>query len=226
MNLVKRAFYYTFVSGIKAYQRLFLDLRVWGRETIPKGPKIYVSNHITSTDPLWFLPVPTEPTHIIIGPAYNSPVLGKLLDAFEQINAMSQQGETVVAEAVKYLKKGEPVAVAPEGDIQEPFRLGRYYPGVAKIYRLARVPIIPIAVVAPKRCMREIPSLVNVIDGRVYRMVVVVRGTYCINVGQPWMPKCQEMSDARQTMYITRGLRERIEALLGDIRRNKYWLSP
>ena len=37
MNLVKRALHDTFVYSVKAYQRLCLDLRVWGREKIPPG---------------------------------------------------------------------------------------------------------------------------------------------------------------------------------------------
>ncbi len=55
-------------------------------------------------------------------------------------------------------------------------------------------------------------------------MVLVAHGTYCINVGEPWMPECPDGSDARQTMYITRALKERVRLLIEDVRMNKFWL--
>ena len=222
MNLVTRTLYYSLIYSIKSYQWLFLNLRVWGRETIPKGPKIYVTNHITTHDSFWVLPVFTEPVHIVIGPAYESRLLAGVLDAFEQINASRAQRKTVIAQAVKYLEQGEPVYLAPEGELQEPFQLGRFYPGVAKIYRQARVPIIPIAVVAPKSDMVELPFK-TVVDGRVYRTLTVLRGTFCINVGLPLAPPIPEGTPQEQDEYILRVLRQRIESLVEDVRVNRFW---
>src|SRR3989304_8896434 len=116
MNGVKRAILYSCRSPIMVSRRLFLDLHVWGRENIPKGPKIYVTNHVTSTDPFWVLPEFIEPVHIVIGPGYKSRVIGKVLDAFEQINCMPAHRSTVVEKAVTFLKRGEAVYMAPEGD--------------------------------------------------------------------------------------------------------------
>ncbi len=224
MNRVKRAFYRSFVRSIRLYERVFLDFHVWGRENIPPGPKIYAANHITSHDPLHVMPVFTEPVHFIVGPGFQSSLLARLLDSFEQINALAQDGEGIVNKAVGYLANGESVGIAPEADIQEPFRLGRFYPGVARIYRKYPVPIIPVGLVAPKRCMREYPKRSTVIGEQVYRFVVVKRGTYCVNLGEPWMPECPAGSAAKQVLYITRGLRERIQALVEDVRQNKFWL--
>ncbi len=224
MNTLKRTLYNSFVFSIKLYQRVFLDLRVWGRESIPKGPKIYVTNHITATDPWWVLPVFTEPVHIVIGPGYQFRVGAKLLDSFEQINCMPAHRKNVVCKAAEYLEKGEPVYMAPEGDMQELFQLGRFYPGVAKIYRQARVPIVPIALVAPKRCMHESPRLSTVVDGHVYRMLNVMRGTFGINVGEAFMPDCPDGSDEEQNAHITALVKTRIEQLMDDVRRNKFWL--
>lgn len=225
MNRVKRAVYYSCVYSIKAYQRLFLDLHVWGRDNIPAGPKIYATNHIAASDALWALPVFPEPVHIVIGPPYASRVAAMVYDWFEQINAMPAHRKTVVPEAVKYLQKGEPVCITPEGgDLPEPFRLGRFFPDVARIYRQCRVPIIPGALVAPQRHILRYPFLDTTVEGHVYRFLFVQRGTFCINFGEPWLPECPEGSDARKTLYITRGLRERIAALIEDVRERKFWL--
>ena len=223
MDLLKRTLYLSMVYATKIYQKLFMDFRVWGREHIPPGPKIYVTNHITSTDPHWVLPIFTEPVHIIIGPGYQSKVLAPIFDFFEQINAMPAHRKTVVDAAVRYLQKGESIYTAPEGDLNEPFQLGRFYPGVARIYRRTHAPILPIALVAPRRAMREWP-MTMVVDGRVYRTVVVLRGPYCVNVGEPFCPDTTEDGGSDEDERVVEELRERIRVLVEDVRTNKFWL--
>lgn len=225
MHPVKRVFHGTFVYGIRTYQRLFLNLHVWGREQIPPGPKLYVANHITSPDAFCLLPVFTEPVHYVVSPLVRSPLVGAVVRALEHtFFPKAVRPDRAVDDAVKYLSAGESVAIWPEGDIQPPFQLGRFYPGAARIYRKTRVPIIPIALVAPTRCVREYPRLTTVVGGQAYRMVLVARGTYCINVGKPWMPECGNATDARETLSITRGLKTRIEALVTEVRQDKFWL--
>lgn len=223
VNVVKRAIWHAYVLTIRAYQCLFLRLHVWGREHIPPGPKIYVTNHITSYDSFWVTPFFTEPVHTVIGPGYQTWMGEKVLDWFEQINAMPAHRHTVVSKALAYLERGEAVYLAPEGDLQELFQLGRFYPGVARIYRLSRVPMIPIALVAPKRAMRELPIPITV-EGRVYRTVVVFRGPYCINIGEPFAPDIPEGTEKEQEEHILKLLAARIQSLSEEVRMNKFWL--
>lgn len=223
MNLVKRIMYHSMIGSFKVYRRLFLDLHVWGREHIPPGAKIYVSNHITSTDPYWVLPVFTEPVHVIIGPGYQSRLTSWLLDHFEQINAMPEHRTTVVDNAVKYLERGEPVYSAPEGDLQETFRLGHFYPGVARIYRRFQAPIIPIALHAPRVNMKEFSQKI-VVDGREYRTLMLFRGPYCINIGEPFTPQVGDGDPRIEEERIMAELKERIRLLVEDVRVNKFWM--
>ncbi len=224
MNLLKRSIYnFFFVFPIWVYRKLFLTVHVWGRENIPKGPKIYVVNHITSTDPYWLHFAFTEPVHSVIGPGYKLPIVAWLLDAFEQINAMPAHRKTVVDKAVAYLKRGDAVYIAPEGDIQEPFELGRFHDGIARIYRKAHVPIVPIALVAPKRAMREHAVSIEV-EGRIYRTVTVLRGPFLINVGTPITPDIPDGTDQEKDEHLTDLVKERIEFLMNDIRSSKFWL--
>jgi 1-acyl-sn-glycerol-3-phosphate acyltransferase len=224
MDLLKRTLYRSVVYATKVYQKLFMDFRVWGREQIQPGPKIYVTNHITSTDPHWVLPVFTEPVHIIIGPGYQSKVLARIFDYFEHINAMPDHRKTVVDAAVRYLQKGESIYTAPEGDLQEPFQLGHFYAGVVRIYRLTHAPIIPIALVAPRSAMREWRSLSMVVDGRVYRCIVVLRGPYCVNVGEPFFPDTTDDGGPEEDQRVMEELKERIRVLVEDVRTNKFLL--
>ncbi len=225
MNLLKRAFYKSCVLAVRAYQRVFLDLHVWGREHIPQGPKIFVMNHITALDPIYLLPVFPEPIHIVIGPPYKFKLPGMLYDAYDQINAMPQYRATVVDESVKRLKQGKSILIAPEADLQDEPSLGSFYPGVAKIYRRFPAPIIPIALVAPTHRLREYP-FPTVVEGRVYRCVVTLRGPYLINIGKPLMPTCPDgVGDEEKNEAILRCIRDRLVSLIEDARSRKYWLS-
>lgn len=222
MNYIKRAIYSSLVFPARIWQHLFLNLHVWGRENIPKGPKIFVSNHIASTDPHWLTLVFNEPVHWVIGPGYQTKIMTRILDFMEHINAMPEHRKTVAKNAAVYLNRGESVYIAPEGDIQEPFQLGKFYPGVAKIYRAASKPIVPIALAAPKHAMRNYSNNM-VVDGRIYRTVTVLRGPFLINIGEPMMPDIPDGSETTQNEQITQIVKERIESLLEDIRLNKFW---
>lgn len=225
MNPGHRLLFRSYVGLLKVYQKLFLELHVFGREKIPKGPKIYVANHITSTDGGWVLPVLDEMVHVVNGPGYNWPLCARILDALGQINAMPAHRNTVVPKAVEYLERGEAVFVTPEGDIQEPFQLGRFYPGVAKMYRRIRVPIVPIALVAPKKAMRRHRASL-IVEGRAYRAVSVLRGPFLINIGDPLLPDYTEGTDREQDEHIMGIIKRRIESLVEDARLNKFWLPP
>lgn len=218
MNLVKRAIHRTMSYTIKAYQFCFMAVHVWGRENIPKGPKIFVTNHITSYDEFWVLPVFNEPVHIVIGPGYNGWMNTKILDWLEQINAMPAHRRTVVDKAVEYLNKGESIYMAPEGDAHELFQLGKFYPGVARIQRLSGAPIVPIALVMPKRSIWDIPFRPT-IEGRTYQTLVTFRGPFCINVGEVMGPDRKDESDE----HFVGQVRDRVAELCEDVRMNKYW---
>lgn len=210
----------------RAYMKLFFDVRLWGRENIPSGPKIYVHNHITANDPFCILPIIPDCVHVVVGPGYSIAPLAWLLDRFEQINAMPDHRATVVDRAVEYLEKGDAVYMAPEGDLQELFQLGRFFPGVGKIYRRCPVPIIPIAVAAPKRHARDYKWLENNVEGRVYRAYFMFRGTYCINIGQPFYPEIRDTTDEKDdSERITAQIKQRIQELVDEVRHDKFWLE-
>lgn len=226
MNGLKRMLYKTVIGAVRVYQRLFLDLHVWGAETIPPGPKLYITNHITSLDGLWVLPVFTEPVRVVIGPAYKSNLLARVWDAMDQINAMPEHRKTVVDEAVKRIEAGASVYIVPEGDFAEQFQLGRFYPGFARIYLRTGVPIVPIALVAPNHRMREVRWFKIVVEGRVYRTLLVLRGPFLINVGTPMTPDCPaHLDEKEQTEFVIRQVRDRVAQLVDEARTNKFWLS-
>lgn len=223
MNLLQRTIYKSLVLGLKAYRWWFLDCRVWGNENIPPGPKIFVANHITSHEILLTTFFP-EPVHVVVGPACKSRIVAGLCHYLEQINAMPAHRKTVIPEAVKYLQRGDSVFLNPEGDFCELFQMGRFYPGVARMYRLTHAPIVPIAVLAPKSSLRALRSTIEV-DGHIYRTVVVRRGPYCVRFGKPFFPECPDGSNDQQESAILEQIKSRIEGLVEDTRVNTFWLE-
>ena len=219
MNVPKNLAYRSVIGLMRLYRDTFLDLHVTGRENIPPGPKIYATNHISSTDPYWVLPEFPEPVHVVIGPGYNSRVLAWVLDLFEQINARPEHRKSVVDRAAVYLERGESIYNAPEGDIQTPFTLGPFYPGLARIYRRTGAPIIPIALVAPQSALRAYPRFNIEVDGRLYRAIFVLRGSFAIRIGTPFMPDLANLDD----LAITEQLRTRIQNLVDEVRAKMGW---
>jgi len=226
LNRVKRMMFRSAMLTWRAYAKLFLDLRVWGLEKIPAGPKIYMQNHITSNDHYIVWPLLPECIHAVVGPGYNIRPLAWVLDRIEQINAMPEHRATAVDKAVAYLQKGESVYMAPEGDLQELFKLGRFYPGVAKMYRRCRVPIIPIALVAPKRHLRDYKSLEIEVDGRVYPALFQPRGTYCVFFGDAIYPEVRDDVDEREdNERIMAELKARMAVMMEEVRTEKFWFE-
>ena len=223
VNLLKRAFYQSFVLAIRAYQRVFLDFHVWGSEHIPAGPKIFAINHISVLDGLYLLPILPMATHFVIGPPFTFAPLRLLLQTYGHINALPNRRAGVVDESVGWLRRGESILIAPEGDHQEPPTLGRFYPGVARIYRRCPVPIVPIALCAPKRYLREYP-FPTMIDGHVHTCVAALRGPFLVNIGEPMMPELPEEGDEKVTeKLVLHSVRDRIADLVDDARCSKYW---
>jgi len=226
MNALKRFLYRTAILPFRLYRSVFVDLHVYGAHHIPPGPKIYAANHITSMDAYWAATVFPEPTHTIIGPGYEIRPVAWFLDFFEQINAVSEHRQSVVDQAVGYLEQGEAVATAPEGDLYPTFELGRFYPGVAQIYRRSRAPIIPMGLLAPRSTMRRMPLLDHRVGDRVFKAVCFFRGPFFIHFGAPFTPEIREdVDEKRENRRITRELRERIYELVEDVRVNKFWLE-
>ncbi len=221
MTGLKRFIFRSLVAPVRLYARTMLDLRILGAHHIPTGPKIYAHNHISSLDTVWVLPVFPEPVHTIIGPAYASKIGSRALDYLEQINAMPEHRAAVVDRAVHYLRMGEPVHTAPEGDLQEDGKLGRFYPGVAKIYRKERAPIIPMALVAPKKAMRRIRMFDMTVGERLYKGIFVLRGPFFVNTGEPFTPEVRDDIDEKQeNERIMQELKARIQSLVDEVRNN------
>ncbi len=224
MKFWKRIVYNTIRAITRLNLSLFYDFRVWGTENIPReGPRIYCSNHFSSSDPGFVITLMPEPVHMVIGSAFGIPGLGTLLKAGEQINAFGEEDrKKVIPEAVEYLKKGESVYIFPEGDIGNQQELRRFYTGIARIYLEYPVPVVPIGLISPRRNVTDKDVTVHEV---LFHQLRVVSRNYYANIGTPMkFTEYRNMEDTRKAAgEITERIKLRISELIDDIKQNKFW---
>jgi 1-acyl-sn-glycerol-3-phosphate acyltransferase len=217
---------YKAVRGItKAYLKTFNEFRVWGAENIPPGPKIFCSNHFSSADPFFAITLMKEPVHMVIGPGFTVPVFRHILKAGEQINASPDYRKEVTAKAAEFLRRGEAVYIFPEGELNDQQGLRKFYAGLARIYRQCPVPIVPIGMVSPRRYVKWSEPVAGKMQNE---SLVFAFKKYYANIGEPleFLAETEvlEAGAAKAAEErITDAVRGRIEALIYDIKVNKFW---
>lgn len=224
MHWFREKMYKMFRGGVKLYLKTFLEFKVWGREHIPQGAKIYCSNHFSSTDPFFSIAIMKEPVHMIIGPGFSVPVFKSILKFAEQINALPENRKEVIPQAVQYLKRGESVYIFPEGDLNDQRSLKKFYSGLARIYLEYPVPIVPIGIISPLRYVKE--RDVNIKIGEtVHKTLTVMTGKYYANIGPPLdFSRYAKLDDKQEAVNkITEESKVAIEELIDDIKVNKFW---
>lgn len=198
------------------------DFCVWQESVLPPGPKIFCANHFSSSDVHFVTTLTQEPLHMVIGRGFGIPVVRVLLGMMEQIKALSKEDRHhVVDKAVTYLKQGDSVFIFPEGVLNEQRELMPFHAGVARMYLVHPVPIIPIGLIAPKRRVRYKFSLAAGRD------MTVVSKNYYANIGHPMefpeaIAVCKQDKVAAEQM-ICLALQREVSRLIDDIKQNKFW---
>lgn len=198
------------------------DFQTWEVEDLPPGPKIFCSNHFSSSDAHFVTTLTDDILHMVVGPGFSIPVIRSFLRWTEQISALTKDDrKKVVSEAVSYLKKGESIYIFPEGELNTQEKLMDFKAGVADIYLATGCPIIPIGLVAPKRRVR------NKISRTAGRTMTVVSRNYYANIGRPMhFPlaiECAKEQYAYSRKIILDELRQEIDALITEIKTVKFW---
>lgn len=206
------------VGMLRVYSYFAWDLRAQGLPGIPNGPKIYVSNHVTSLDPYWLMMTAPDFLHFVVGPPYHIRGAGPVLRTFQQINALPGHRKRAVAEACHYLAQGEAICICPEGDVQRPFELGHFYAGLARMYCQSRAPIIPVALAVNPRGIRRHPRWDIHLENRRFEARMYWRGRVRLRFGEAMTPQFSDADDEGEHRRITELVRQRIGAMLEELR--------
>lgn len=207
---------------VKLSLQLNYDFQTWQETPLPDGPKLFCSNHFSSSDVHFVTTLMDDPLHVVIGPGFGIPVVGRFLGWTEQIRALTPEDrKKVVSESVRYLNSGDSVYIFPEGRLNTQQTLDVFRPGIARIYLEHPVPIIPIGLIAPKRRVRDKQSKTA---GR--KMTVVSRNYYA-NIGKPMeFPEAIEVAGTDRKLaeqMICDELKKTVSRLIEEIKTDKFW---
>lgn len=153
--------WYQFTRGtLSLYVRLFMrNVVMLGKANIKPGAKIIVANHPNATDAFAFLPTLKEHLHFaIMGDLVTLPIIGPILKRAEQIPTYRKQAERFVQDATKYLNKGEPVVIFPEGKLSINNGIRKAGLGAAMLAAQSQAPILPVGIHVPFEHIRVIKS--------------------------------------------------------------------
>ncbi len=198
------------------------DFQVWEEQPLPPGPKIYCSNHFSSSDAHFVTTLMREPLHMVVGPGYGIPIVKTFLRLTQQIPALTSEDRSlVVSRATEYLDSGDSIYIFPEGRLNTQGELDIFRPGLARMYLANPVPVIPIGLIAPKRRVRNKRSQMA------GRQMTVVSKNYYANIGKPMeFPQALELAKTdpkAAEQLITSAVKEEVGRLIEDIKTNKFW---
>jgi len=166
------------------YAALMFKLSIRRQGILPAGPKIYVSNHPSATDPFMIHIITREHLNVLItAKAFSVPVFGWFLRTIREIPVPLEQSSSALEDACQYIRDGRSVAIFIEGKISPPD--GSFLPprtGAARLAVLTGVPVIPVGIFL----RRELNiCLKSKIAGNQAQAHWCLRGPYAMTVGQP-----------------------------------------
>ncbi|MFV8755538.1 lysophospholipid acyltransferase family protein [Nannocystaceae bacterium ST9] len=152
--LVERAvagWWYPCIIGLEATT----PLRWSGREHLPEGPALILSNHASLFDPFFTIMAAKRPIHwLATQAAMQDPILGRVLYTF---GSVPKKKFVADATAIRQLKKwsdyGGLVGSYPEGERSWDGELLPLLPGIESLVRLLKIPVVPVQVLNADRVM-------------------------------------------------------------------------
>ena len=126
--------------------RLGYDFEVTGQEHVPRrGGCIIASNHVSFLDPVVIgTACPRRLTFMARHTLFDHPLLRAWLTGVGAMPLNREESDpSAVRGALQCLRRGQPIALFPEGTRQESGRLGTAKRGVGLLATLARVPVVP-----------------------------------------------------------------------------------
>jgi len=132
-------------------------VRVEGVENIPAATCIFAANHISTIDPLAFIPaIPRRVGILVKKELFRIPFLGpamRMADFVEVDRADREAAAASVDVAVEKLKKGRSLAAYPEGTRSPDGRLRPFKKGTFLMAIQAGAPVVPVSIAGAQKVM-------------------------------------------------------------------------
>ena len=193
---------------IRVYARIMLQFDVHWHGDLPSGPKLFVANHPSATDPFVLSLLPNEHLTIMLsGKAFSMPLFGAYLRYVEQICVESGSDSLELARA--RLRAGRSVIIFPEGWISPEVGYNPPHSGAARLALETGASVIPIGVHL-QRDRRKLLS--SRLSGNYTEALWYFRGPYFVNVGEP-IRFSGDASDKELVQKVTGQIMQKIELL-------------
>jgi 1-acyl-sn-glycerol-3-phosphate acyltransferase len=199
--MIQIALYFIAWGFLWVYGFLLLRMSISRHGKLPVGPKIFVSNHPSATDPFMIHIVTHQKFSVLITEkAFTVPVFGWFLRKVREIPVPLEQGSLALDQANRYLQNGKSVAIFIEGQISPTD--GSFLPprtGAARLALMSGAPIIPIGIsLRHDRCT----SIRSKIDGTMAEARWYLYGPYAMTVGEP-MYFAGDVNDREHVRTVT-----------------------
>lgn len=179
--MFQRLLYFLGGKLVKIYTKLLLRMDVLWHSPLPKGPKIIVTNHPTTSDPFILTSITNNHTPILIKKIlFDVPIFGKYLRLAGHIPVVEGKGHEAFKRALNFLNKGKSVIVFIEGNLSSQKLSPKT--GAVRLALSSGKPIIPMGIGVKKANIKLIDSIIRGTKeiGNWY-----FKGPYAITVGKP-----------------------------------------
>lgn len=196
---------------VRFYARVMLKLDILWRVPLPAGPKLFIANHPSATDPFLIHLLSSKHLSVLIsGNAFAMPLFGQFLHHCGQISVMAGQGRDALDQAQQRLQAGHSVGLFPEGLVSP--QSGGYHPprtGAARLALSTGAPVIPIGIYLPREKNLYIKSKLT---GQHTEAYWYLRGPYGMTVGEP-ITFAGDVEDQSLVRSVTAAMMEKIHEL-------------
>src|SRR5574341_385416 len=205
------------IQLIRVYSQVMFKLNVDWHDRLPAGPKLFVANHPSASDPFLIHLLSSKHLSVLIsGNAFAMPLFGRYLRHVGQIAVLPGQGAEALDQAQARLRAGQSVGIFPEGLVSP--QEGGYHPprtGAARLALSTGVPVIPIGIYLPRERSLYIASKLT---GKLTATYWYLHGPYAMTVGEP-MHFAGDVGDQRLVRAVTMSIMEKIHALAHESER-------
>jgi 1-acyl-sn-glycerol-3-phosphate acyltransferase len=126
-----------------------LDYRVVGGETLPAGPVIFALKHQSAWETIAFPALAPPISGILKRELLAIPVYGWYMRRLGMVPIDRSAGAAAIRGMLRRAKdevgRGRSIMIMPEGTRLPPGRAGRYHPGVAALYSVLGLTVVPVA---------------------------------------------------------------------------------
>ncbi|NIW44618.1 MAG: hypothetical protein GWN30_07600 [Gammaproteobacteria bacterium] len=206
--MIDNLLYWASFPLFSIYTLAMLKMDIQWNAHMPKGPKIIVANHPSTTDPFYLSFIAKTPSNILIKDhVFRVPFLGLYLKKSGHIPVIEGQGRRAFNCARINLIRGRTIILFPEGSLS-PEGGGYFKPrtGAARLALLSGAPVVPVGIHFPQKNLNVSPGTYG---GKQTEARYLLRGPYHMTVGES-MNFSGDMKDRNLVVSIAEQIMNRI----------------